>query len=128
MREIVTTPDAPPSSSPVSQATKSGGMVFIGGQMPRDPKTDKVVEGAEAQARCSMDHCLALLEAAGVGPDDVTLAIVYVTDLAAKPAVNRGLRRQATCAQSGRGQGNWRGSGRRDRAYRSLLIRPPVPD
>ncbi|MDH3660017.1 MAG: RidA family protein [Alphaproteobacteria bacterium] len=88
MREIVTTPDAPPSSSPVSQATKSGGMVFIGGQMPRDPKTDKIVEGAEAQARCSMDHCLALLEAAGVGPDDVTLAIVYVTDLAAKPAVN----------------------------------------
>ena len=88
MREIVTTPDAPPSSSPVSQATKSGGMVFIGGQMPRDPKTDKTVEGAEAQARCSMDHCLALLEAAGVGPDDVTLAIVYVTDLAAKPAVN----------------------------------------
>ncbi|MGH1481215.1 MAG: RidA family protein [Geminicoccales bacterium] len=88
MREIVTTPDAPPSSSPVSQATKSGGMVFIGGQMPRDPKTDKIVEGAEAQARCSMDHCIALLEAAGVGPDDVTLAIVYVTDLAAKPAVN----------------------------------------
>lgn len=88
MREIVTTPDAPPSSSPVSQATKSGGMVFIGGQMPRDPKTDKIVDGAEAQARCSMDHCLALLEAAGVGPDDVTLAIVYVTDLAAKPAVN----------------------------------------
>ncbi len=88
MKEIVTTPDAPPSTSQVSQATKSGGMVFIGGQMPRDPKTDKIVDGAEAQARCSMDHCLALLEAAGSCPDDVTLAIVYVTDLAAKPAVN----------------------------------------
>jgi 2-iminobutanoate/2-iminopropanoate deaminase len=88
MREIVTTPDAPPSTSPVSQATKGGGMVFIGGQMPRDPKTDKIVDGAEAQARCSMDHCLALLEAAGSGPEKVMLAIVYVTDLAAKPAVN----------------------------------------
>jgi 2-iminobutanoate/2-iminopropanoate deaminase len=88
MREIVTTPDAPPSTSPVSQATKGGGMVFIGGQMPRDPETDKIVEGAEAQARCSMDHCLALLEAAGSSPDKVTLAIVYVTDLAAKPAIN----------------------------------------
>lgn len=88
MREILTTPDAPPSTSPVSQATKGGGMVFIGGQMPRDPASDKIVEGAEAQARCSMDHCLALLEAAGSGPDKVMLAIVYVTDLAAKPAVN----------------------------------------
>jgi 2-iminobutanoate/2-iminopropanoate deaminase len=88
MRDIVTTPDAPRSTSPVSQATKGGGMVFIGGQMPRDPETDKIVEGAEAQARCSMDHCLALLAAAGSGPDKVMLAIVYVTDLAAKPAIN----------------------------------------
>ena len=63
-------------------------MVFIGGQMPRDPNTDQIVDGPDAQARCSMNHCLALLEAAGSCPEKVMLAIVYVTDLAAKPAIN----------------------------------------
>ncbi len=92
MKNIITAPDAPPSTSPVSQATKGGGMVFIGGQMPRDPETNEIVEGAEAQARCSMGHCLALLEAAGSSPENVMLAIVYVTNLDAKPAVNEAFR------------------------------------
>lgn len=88
MRETITDPKAPPSSSPVSQGTRGGGMVFVSGQMPRDPATGRIVEGAEAQARLSMAHCLSVLQAAGSGPDKVLIAWVYVTDLAAKPAVN----------------------------------------
>lgn len=88
MREIVRTPGAPPSTSPVSQGTKGGGFVFVGGQMPRDPVTGLIAEGAEAQARLSLAHALEVLSAAGSGPEKVMLAIVYVTDLAAKPAVN----------------------------------------
>ena len=36
----------------------------------------------------SMQHCLAILKAAGSGPEKVMMAWVYVTDLALKPTVN----------------------------------------
>jgi 2-iminobutanoate/2-iminopropanoate deaminase len=88
MRDLIQTLDAPASTSPVSQGTKGGGLVFVGGQMPRDPATGKIVTGAEAQARLSLAHCVAILQAAGSSVDKVMLAIVYVTDLAAKDAVN----------------------------------------
>ena len=88
MREIVHDPDSPASTSPVSQAVKGGGLVFVGGQMPRDLKTGRIVAGADEQARLSLAHCVRILQSAGSGPDRVMLAIVYVTDLAAKDAVN----------------------------------------
>ncbi len=87
-KQIIAAPDAPPSTSPVAAATKGGGLVFIGGQMPRDFSTSEIVGGAEAQARLSLAHCMALLKAAGSSPEKVMKATVFVTDLAAKPAVN----------------------------------------
>ncbi|MBI1383771.1 MAG: hypothetical protein GC150_02535 [Rhizobiales bacterium] len=88
MRELVTDPSAPASTSPVSQATLGGGFVFVSGQMPRDMASGRIVEGAEAQARLSMQHCLSILKAAGSGPEKVMIAWIYVTDLSVKPAVN----------------------------------------
>ena len=88
MREAVTTPDAPASTSPVALGTKGGGMVFVSGQMPRDPATGLIPPDGAAQARLSMQHCLAVLAAAGSGPEKVMMVWVYVTDLAVKPAVN----------------------------------------
>ena len=88
MREIVSAPNAPASTSPVSQGVKGGGFVFVGGQMPRDPETGRIVEGAAAQARLSLRHCTSILEAAGSGADRIMLAMVYVTDLSAKDAIN----------------------------------------
>ena len=92
MKEIIADPDSPPSTSPVSQATRGGGFVFVGGQMPRDLETGGIVEGAAAQAELSLRHCLAVLEAAGRGPEKVLFATVYVTDLDAKSAVNDAFR------------------------------------
>ncbi len=88
MREIVTDPNAPDSTSPVSQGVKGGGFVFVGGQMPRDMENGRIVEGAAAQARLSLKHCASILKTAGSGPDRIMLATVYVTDLSAKDAVN----------------------------------------
>lgn len=88
MRKVVTTPDAPASTSPVALGTRGGGMVFVSGQMPRDPATGLIPPDGAEQARLSMQHCLAILKAAGSGPDKVMMAWVYVTDLAVKPAVN----------------------------------------
>jgi 2-iminobutanoate/2-iminopropanoate deaminase len=92
MRLIISTDAAPASTSPVSQATAGGGLVFVGGQMPRDPQTGSIVPGSLAQARLSLAHGLSILAAAGSGPEKVMLATVYVTDLAAKDAVNVAFR------------------------------------
>ena len=88
MREIVEVQGAPQSVSPVSLGVKGGGFVFVGGQMPRDMESGRIVAGAAAQARLSLSHCVSVLKAAGSGPEKVMLAIVYVTDMAAKDAVN----------------------------------------
>lgn len=88
MREILSSPRAPGSTSPVSQATRGGGLIFVGGQMPRDMPSGEIVATAGAQARLSLAHCLAILEDAGSGPDKVLRADVFLTDLAAKAEVN----------------------------------------
>ena len=88
MRKVVSTPGVPASTSPVALGTKGGGMVFVSGQMPRDALTGLMPQDGAAQARLSMQHCLAVLAAAGSGPEKVMMAWVYVTDLAVKPAVN----------------------------------------
>lgn len=88
MRKAVTTDDVPASTSPVALGTTGGGMVFVSGQMPRDPASGLIQPDAGEQARLSMQHCLAVLAAAGSGPDKVMMAWVYVTDLAVKPQVN----------------------------------------
>jgi enamine deaminase RidA (YjgF/YER057c/UK114 family) len=64
-------------------------MVFVSGQMPRDPVTSLIPVGGGEQAQLSMQHCLAILKAAGSGPEKVMMAWVYVTDLAIKPDVNK---------------------------------------
>ncbi len=92
MKQVVVDPNSPASTSPVSQGTRGGGLVFVGGQMPRDMETGRIVEGATAQAALSLAHCLSVLEAAGSGPEKVLLATVFVTDLAAKDAVNAAFR------------------------------------
>lgn len=92
MRELIVTANAPASTSPVSVATRGNGLVFVSGQMPRDPASGEIVEGGEAQARMSMQHCLEILRAAGSGPSKVMMTWVYVTDLSVKSAVNKVFR------------------------------------
>ena len=89
MREIISSRKAPSSTSPVSQATRGGGMIFVGGQMPRDITSGEIVLGALKQARISLAHCICILEEAGSGAEKVLRADVFLTDLTAKDAVNK---------------------------------------
>lgn len=88
-KEIVRSNKVPASTSPVSQGTKAGGFIFVGGQMPRDIETGKIVEGAEAQADLTLRYALEVARAGGATPGDVTLVFVYMTDLKWKDAINR---------------------------------------
>jgi len=89
MKKVINTKKAPLSTSPVSQCNVINDTIYIGGQMPRDMNTGKIVQGGYEQAKLSMQHCLAILEEAGGSVETIAMAIVYVTDLSIKDDINK---------------------------------------
>ena len=89
MKKVINTNKAPLSVSPVSQCNIINGTIYIGGQMPRDMISGKIVKGAYEQAKLSMEHCLTILHEAGGSIETIGMTIVYVTDLSIKDQVNR---------------------------------------
>ena len=89
MKKVINTNKAPLSVSPVSQCNIINGTIYIGGQMPRDMITGKIVKGAYEQAKLSMEHCLTILHEAGGSIETIGMTIVYVTDLSIKDQVNK---------------------------------------
>ncbi|UXN57438.1 RidA family protein [Phyllobacterium zundukense] len=67
---------------PYSHATWAGDLLFCSGQTPLDVKTGILVDGNVAdQTRQCFDNLFQVLEAAGLGPDDVVSVNVYLTDM-----------------------------------------------
>jgi len=89
MKKVINTNKAPLSTSPVSQCNVINDTIYIGGQMPRDMNTGKIVQGGYEQAKLSMQHCLTILEEAGGSVETIAMAIVYVTDLSIKDDINK---------------------------------------
>jgi 2-iminobutanoate/2-iminopropanoate deaminase len=75
-------PSVARSSSPLSQGIRFGNLLFLSGQLGRDPATGKLEAGFEAQARRTMTNLRDLLESAGSSMDMVLKTTVFVTDLA----------------------------------------------
>lgn len=93
----VRTEDAPAPVGPYSQAIRihpgqgeaSGGLVFVSGQIPLDPKTAKLVVGEiEDETRQVLANLKAVLEASGASLASVVKATVYLTDMSLFPRVN----------------------------------------
>jgi 2-iminobutanoate/2-iminopropanoate deaminase len=88
-REIISTDRAPAAIGPYSQAVRAGGFVFTAGQIPLDPRTGEIV-GATApeQARLALENGRAILEAAGLGLENVVKATVFIRDMNEFAAIN----------------------------------------
>lgn len=81
-KEIISTKDAPAAIGPYSQAVRSGGMVFVAGQIPIDPKTGLLNTGTdEEQVAQVLDNIKAILAADGMTMDNVVSTTVFVRDL-----------------------------------------------
>ena len=88
MKHAVSTAAAPAAVGPYSQAVESGGFIFVSGQLPVDPATGAIPDGAAAQAERAFANVLAILAAAGLGPESVVKTTVFLADLADFAAVN----------------------------------------
>src|SRR5512140_184116 len=81
MKQIVSSPDAPPAIGPYSQAVIANGFVFLSGQIPIDA-AGKLVEGdIAAQTEQVFKNLSAVLTAAGSGLDRVVKTTVYLKDM-----------------------------------------------
>ena len=88
-KKALFTDKAPRPIGPYSQAIKAGSFVFISGQVSIDPTTGEFVDGDIAsQTRGTMDNLMAVLENAGLGPQNVVKATVYLADMNDFAAMN----------------------------------------
>lgn len=89
MREVIATPNAPQAIGPYSQAIKANGFVFVSGQIPVDPATQKLVEGGVAQqTEQVITNLEAILKEAGSSLDKVVRTGVYLKDMGEFAAMN----------------------------------------
>ena len=73
MKKVICSQKAPGAIGPYSQAIEANGMVFVSGQLPIDAATGAMAEGAEAQARQSLENVKHILEEAGLGMANMSL-------------------------------------------------------
>ncbi|HZC33263.1 MAG TPA: RidA family protein [Candidatus Bathyarchaeia archaeon] len=87
-RQAIQTNGAPAAIGPYSQAIRSGDLVFCAGQVGVDPSTGELAEGVEAQAERALRNLQAVLDAAGLGFDDVVKTTIFLADVNDFAAVN----------------------------------------
>ena len=81
MKEICTN-KAPGAIGPYSQGYVVNGFVFTSGQIPVEPVTGQIPQGMAAQAEQSCRNVGAILEAAGVGFENVVKTTCFLADMA----------------------------------------------
>ena len=88
--KAIHTEKAPAAIGPYSQAVDSGaGLVFVSGQLPIDPATGAFPEGGvKEQTHQSLTNAKAILEAAGLGLQNVVKTTVFLADMADFAAMN----------------------------------------
>jgi 2-iminobutanoate/2-iminopropanoate deaminase len=84
MKEVVRTESAPApfQGAPYSQAIKTGGLVFVSGQLALRPSGHEIVgDTIEEQTEQVFANLKAILEAAGSGLDKLVKTTVYLVEL-----------------------------------------------
>ena len=85
----VQTSQAPAAIGPYSQAVMKNGLLFVSGQLGLDPVSGALATGIEAQTRRALQNLVAILKAAGLGPQNVLKATVYVANMDDFALVNK---------------------------------------
>lgn len=86
--KVLQTTNAPGAIGPYSQGFEVNGFVYTSGQIPVDPVSGAIPEGIAAQAEQSCKNVGAILEAAGVGFENVFKTTCFLADMADFAAFN----------------------------------------
>ena len=71
-------------------AMRAGDFLFVSGQGPIDPETDKlVVSDIETQTRITLGNIQRILEAAGASITDIVKVSMFLRDISDFPKMNR---------------------------------------
>ncbi len=83
MKQYIKTDAAPQAVGPYSQAVCCGNLIYVSGQLPIDPQTDKLLTDApiETQTRQVLKNIEAILIAAGSSMADVVKTTIFVHDM-----------------------------------------------
>ncbi len=82
MKTIITTANAPAAIGPYSQAVQINDLLFVSGQIPMDPKNGDLVQGdIEAQTKQVLENLKAIIEAAGMGLQNVIKCSCFLKDM-----------------------------------------------
>jgi 2-iminobutanoate/2-iminopropanoate deaminase len=82
MKKAIQTQAAPAAIGPYSQAISANGFLFVSGQIPMDPQTNRLVEDdIVAQTHQVLKNVQAILEAAGSSMAKVVKTTVFLSDL-----------------------------------------------
>ncbi len=87
-RQAISTGGAPAAIGPYSQGIRSGDMLFCSGQLGLDPVSGELADGVEAQAERALRNLASVLDAAGLGFDDVVKTTIFLADIGDFTAVN----------------------------------------
>lgn len=81
-KQVFNSTKGPKARGPYSSATILGNLVFVSGQGPIDPETDKFVgETVEEQTRRVLENVKIILEEVGSSLDKVLKCNVYLSDM-----------------------------------------------
>jgi len=89
MIERLTPPGVAIPRGPYSPAVRAGDFLYISGQIPVDPETNKPVLGdIQSETRRVLNNIRIILEGCGASPSDVVKCQVYLTDVKEFAAMN----------------------------------------
>ena len=81
-RKIIESDKAPKAIGAYAPAVDLGDFIFLSGQIPLDPETMELVSGdIRVQTARVLENMKAVLEAAGLTPENVVRTTVFLTDL-----------------------------------------------
>ena len=83
------TEDAPGAPAFLSQAVTTSGLTFVAGQVHALPDNTLVGNTTEEKVAQIMKNISAILNAAGSSIEDVVKVVIYVTDMAVMPDLNK---------------------------------------
>lgn len=93
-KEIIFTENAPKAIGPYSQAVKSGGFLFVSGQVALNPSTGDLMNSSiEEQAEQVIKNLSAICEAANTNLSNIVKLTIYITDMSDFSIVNNAMER-----------------------------------